>query len=80
MNGVFIHGIGAVSPAGWGVPALRAALKSGQPLPLARQAVLDEFERRYVQHMLNEHGGNVTRAAAASGIGRRYFQMVRAKR
>ncbi len=33
MNGVFVHGIGAVSPAGWGVPALRAALKSGQPLP-----------------------------------------------
>ncbi len=30
---MFVHGIGAVSPAGWGVPALRAALKSGQPLP-----------------------------------------------
>ena len=46
----------------------------------ARQAVLDEFERRYTTHMLALHGGNVTRAAAASGIGRRYFQMVRAKR
>lgn len=33
MSRVFVHGIGAVSPAGWGVPALRAALKSGQPLP-----------------------------------------------
>jgi DNA-binding NtrC family response regulator len=55
-------------------------VRSGQPLPLARQAVLDDFERRYVAHMLAEHGGNVTRAAAASGIGRRYFQMVRAKR
>jgi hypothetical protein len=42
--------------------------------------VLDEFQRRYVEHMLSLHGGNVTRAAAASGIGRRYFQMVRAKR
>jgi hypothetical protein len=30
---VFVHGIGAVSPAGWGVPTLRAALKSGQLLP-----------------------------------------------
>jgi 3-oxoacyl-[acyl-carrier-protein] synthase II len=33
VNRVFVHGIGAVSPAGWGVPALRAALKAGQPLP-----------------------------------------------
>ena len=33
MSRVFVHGIGAVSPAGWGVPALRAALKAGQPLP-----------------------------------------------
>jgi hypothetical protein len=29
--------------------------------------------------MLQLHGGNVTRADAASGIGRRYFQMVRGK-
>ncbi len=33
MSGVFVHGIGAVSPAGWGVPALRAAVKSGVALP-----------------------------------------------
>src|SRR5258705_12602167 len=33
MSRVFIHGVGAVSPAGWGVPALRAALKAAQPLP-----------------------------------------------
>ena len=33
MSKVFVHGIGAVSPAGWGVPALRAGLKSGQALP-----------------------------------------------
>ena len=60
--------------------ALDRIVRSGQALPVARQAVLDEFERRYVEHMLAQHGGNVTRAAAASGIGRRYFQMVRAKR
>jgi hypothetical protein len=33
VSRVFVHGIGAVSPAGWGVPALRAALKAGLPLP-----------------------------------------------
>jgi DNA-binding NtrC family response regulator len=63
-----------------GIDVIDRIVKSGQALPLARQAVLEEFERRYVEHMLAEHGGNVTRAAAASGIGRRYFQIVRAKR
>ena len=33
MNRVFVHGLGAVSPAGWGVPALRTALRNGEPLP-----------------------------------------------
>jgi len=33
MSRVFIHGWGAVSPAGWGVPALSSALKAGVPLP-----------------------------------------------
>jgi hypothetical protein len=31
---IFIHGIGAVSPAGWGVPAFREALARGEPLPI----------------------------------------------
>jgi hypothetical protein len=34
MSRVFVSGLGAVSPAGWGVPALRAALDAGEPLPL----------------------------------------------
>ena len=34
MSRVFIDGIGAVSPAGWGVAALRAALEKNAPLPI----------------------------------------------
>jgi len=34
VSKVFVHGLGAVSPAGWGVAALRAALEKGQPLPV----------------------------------------------
>ncbi|MGP8201667.1 MAG: hypothetical protein ACLQU4_19425 [Limisphaerales bacterium] len=34
MSRVFVHGQGAVSPAGWGVPALRACLEQGRPLPV----------------------------------------------
>ncbi len=55
-------------------------VESGRPLPSARQEVVAEFERRYVTRMLDLHGGHVGRAAAACGIGRRYFQMIRAKR
>jgi 3-oxoacyl-(acyl-carrier-protein) synthase len=33
MSRIYIGGIGAVSPAGWNVPALRAALEKNEPLP-----------------------------------------------
>lgn len=33
-DAVFIHGIGAVSPAGWGVGPLREALERGEPTPI----------------------------------------------
>ncbi|MGA2030158.1 MAG: beta-ketoacyl synthase N-terminal-like domain-containing protein [Verrucomicrobiota bacterium] len=33
MNRIFVHGLGAVSPAGWGASALQAALKKGDPIP-----------------------------------------------
>jgi hypothetical protein len=33
-RGIFIHGLGAVSPAGWGVAALRDALEKNAPLPV----------------------------------------------
>jgi len=51
----------------------------GLPLVTARERVVKEFERRYVESVLAKHGGNVVRAAAASGIARRYFQILRAK-
>jgi hypothetical protein len=34
MSKVFVAGIGAVSPAGWNVAALRAALEKNEPLPV----------------------------------------------
>ncbi len=33
MNRIFVRGEGAVSPAGWGVAALREAVARGEPLP-----------------------------------------------
>jgi two-component system, NtrC family, response regulator HydG len=49
------------------------------PLTRARQKVVDEFHRRYVEHVVKKHGGSLVRAAAASGIAYRYFQLLRAR-
>jgi DNA-binding NtrC family response regulator len=45
----------------------------------ARQRVLEEFERAYLEKALADNGGNVAAAAAASGIARRHFQRLRAR-
>lgn len=45
----------------------------------ARELVQREFERRYVSHLLEAHGGDMARAASASGIGDRYLRMIRAR-
>ena len=49
------------------------------PLAEARQEIIQVFEQRYLDHLLSVHGGNVTRAAAAAGVARRYFHLLRAK-
>jgi DNA-binding NtrC family response regulator len=45
----------------------------------ARRVVIEAFEKRYVEAVLAKHSGNVSRAAASSGIARRYFYKVRAR-
>ncbi|WP_394832121.1 sigma 54-interacting transcriptional regulator [Pendulispora rubella] len=61
------------------VDYLDHVLTMGLAMPSARQRVIREFERRFVERAVREHGGNVTRAAAASGLTRRYFHMLLAK-
>jgi DNA-binding NtrC family response regulator len=56
-----------------------ATLESDLPFVVARQRVIEAFERRYVERVLAAHGGNVSRAARASGIARRNFQILRAR-
>jgi two-component system, NtrC family, response regulator HydG len=54
-------------------------IELGVALPDGRAKVVERYERRYIERLLEQHDGNVARAAAASGIGLRYFQMLRAK-
>ncbi|HEY8072544.1 MAG TPA: sigma 54-interacting transcriptional regulator, partial [Labilithrix sp.] len=58
---------------------LARVLVERQPFARARERVTFEFERRYIEWALAEHGGNVTRAAEACGIGRRYFYVIRSR-
>jgi DNA-binding NtrC family response regulator len=70
------------APSALSAPAgdvIAEAIASGLAYPQARDRVLETFDERFVEHLLGVHGGNVTRAAAASGIGRRYFQKIRAR-
>jgi two-component system response regulator HydG len=59
---------------------IEAALAMNLPYPKARRVVLESFVRRYVARALTAAGGNVGAAAAASGIARRYFQLLRDRR
>ena len=77
-----VFAAGAPSDGATAEPArdiIDRVLAQGLPLPRARQQVVEELERRYVEHVVQAHGGNVSHAAAASGIGHRYFQKLRAK-
>jgi DNA-binding NtrC family response regulator len=80
----------APSAAAYGAAAASGAAADGSdviarvltedlPLPRAREKVVEEFEHRYVAHVLDKHGGNIAKAAAASGVARRYFQLIRAR-
>jgi DNA-binding NtrC family response regulator len=58
---------------------LSKVIESDLPFVDARNAVLAEFEKRYVDRALARSGRNVSRAAAASGIAHRYFQVLRSR-
>jgi DNA-binding NtrC family response regulator len=55
-------------------------LRADLPYAEARRRLVSAFEQSYVERMLDLHQGNVTRAAAACGLARRNFQLIRARR
>ncbi len=79
---------GATSPAGpapvvagsrGGADYLDAVVAEGRSLPVAREQVMRELERRYVVRALADHPQGASEAAAALGIARRYFNLLRAR-
>jgi DNA-binding NtrC family response regulator len=54
-------------------------LEGDLPFPVARRRCQELFEQRYVERLLEKHGGSVGRAAEASGVSERYFRVVRAR-
>jgi transcriptional regulator with GAF, ATPase, and Fis domain len=62
-----------------GTDFIDAVIQDDLAFPAARDRVVSEFERRYVERVLGRHGGNVSQAARASGVAYRYFQLVRAR-
>jgi transcriptional regulator with GAF, ATPase, and Fis domain len=63
-----------------GADILTRVLALNLPLSEARDMVVEEFERRYLQKMMAAHDGDATRAAQAAGVARRYFQLLRSRR
>ncbi len=51
-------------------PPLTVQIDTTIPFKLAKQDLVEEFERRYIRALLEEHGGNISAAARAAGIDR----------
>jgi DNA-binding NtrC family response regulator len=58
---------------------IAAILEEALPFPMAREKILRDFERRYVEWIVERHGGNMTRAAAASGMARRSLYAIKSR-
>ena len=58
---------------------LERVLAALAPHEEAREVVLALFNRHYCDRLMAAHGGNVQRAAEASGLALRYFQLLRAR-
>jgi transcriptional regulator with GAF, ATPase, and Fis domain len=61
--------------------ALAVASAAGplEPLRIARRTAADEFEKRYVEHVLGKSDGNVTRAAAIAEVSRQVIHKLMTK-
>ena len=69
----------AAAPAAAPEHAFHWLLARDLAFPVARSLLLSEFERVFVEGALRKHAGNVSRAASASGLARRSFQIMKSR-
>ena len=50
--------------------AMSLEIDTSTPFKVAKQGLVEEFERRYIGRLLDEHEGNISAAARAAGIDR----------
>jgi DNA-binding NtrC family response regulator len=72
-------GLGIVPLAARPTDALARVIESDLPFARARRQIVAEFERRYIARALLRSGNRIGRAAAASGIAQRYFQVLKSR-
>ncbi len=60
----------AAAPAAESSPSLQVDIDIHTPFKVAKQSLINEFERRYIGELLAEHDGNISAAARAAGIDR----------
>ena len=60
----------ATAPPAPSTPHMQVPIDVHVPFKLAKQRMVEEFERRFLELLLEEHGGNVSRAARATGLDR----------
>jgi transcriptional regulator with GAF, ATPase, and Fis domain len=69
----------AAGDAGRAGDFIEDVVRRGLPLATGRAVVAEEYERRYIEQIVDEHGGSIGKAAEASGLARRHFQRLRAR-
>ena len=62
------------------VAALRRLIARGAPFGIARDAVIEAFEREFLDDVIRKTGGNLTKAAEAGGFSRRHLHRLLGKR
>jgi DNA-binding NtrC family response regulator len=65
-----------VPAAEYALPRVGGDIDVGVPFKVAKNALVDEFERSYVERLMEKHGDNITQAARAAEIDRVYLLRV----
>ena len=58
---------------------LAGRLDTNRPFKDVKREIIDAFEKVYVRHLLDRHGGNLSAAERSSGLSRRHLRSLMRK-